>query len=96
MGSIIKNFETNIESIFKGFDDKSRCYAWYDLNESFGNEKISEEEKAKELFIYLADWGMVARGSFLMKHTWRILKPVTGIISRPEYDDLRNPEVETI
>lgn len=73
MKSIIQKFEANYK---KDFDDKSRGYAWYDLNEAFGNKNLSEDQKAKELFIYLANWGMVARGSFLMKHTWRILKPV--------------------
>ena len=96
MESIIQKFEANIETIFKSFDDKSRGYAWYDLNDAFGNKSLSEDQKAKELFIYLANWGMVARGSFLMKHTWRILKPVIEILSKPEYKELRNPEIETV
>lgn len=73
MESIVKNFEENIESIFEGFNENSRGYAWYDLNEAFANESFFTDQKAKDLFIYLANWGMVARGSFLMKHTWRIL-----------------------
>ncbi|WP_297648263.1 hypothetical protein [uncultured Treponema sp.] len=96
MESIIQKLEANIETIFKSFDDKSRGYAWYDLNDAFGNKSLSEDQKAKELFIYLANWGMVARGSFLMKHTWRILKPVIEILSKPEYKELRNPEIETV
>lgn len=39
---------------------------------------------------------MVARGSFLMKHTWRILKSVIEILQKSEYKELRNPEIETI
>ena len=31
-----------------------------------------------------------------MKHTWRILKPVIEILSKPEYKELRNPEIETV
>lgn len=93
MRSIIQKLEANYK---KDFDDKSRGYAWYDLNEAFGNKNLSEDQKAKELFIYLANWGMVARGSFLMKHTWRILKPVIEILSKPEYKELRNPEIETV
>lgn len=93
MKSIIQKFEANYK---KDFDDKSRGYAWYDLNEAFGNKNLSEDQKAKELFIYLANWGMVARGSFLMKHTWRILKPVIEILSKPEYKELRNPEIKTV
>ena len=93
MKSIIQKFEANYK---KDFDDKSRGYAWYDLNEAFGNKNLSEDQKAKELFIYLANWGMVARGSFLMKHTWRILKPVIEILSEPEYKELRNPEIKTV
>lgn len=93
MESIIQKFEANYK---KDFDNKSRGYAWYDLNEAFGNKNLSEDQKAKELFIYLANWGMVARGSFLMKHTWRILKPVIEILLKPEYKELRNPEIETV
>ena len=96
MESIVKNFEENIESIFEGFNENSRGYAWYDLNEAFANESFFTDQKAKDLFIYLANWGMVARGSFLMKHTWRILKSVIEILQKSEYKELRNPEIETI
>ena len=96
MESIVKNFEENIESIFEGFNENSRGYSWYDLNEAFANESFFTDQKAKDLFIYLANWGMVARGSFLMKHTWRILKSVIEILQKSEYKELRNPEIETI
>ena len=96
MESIVKNFEENIESIFEGFNENSRGYAWYDLNEAFANESFFTDQKAKDLFIYLANWGMVARGSFLMKHTWCILKSVIEILQKSEYKELRNPEIETI
>lgn len=95
MKSLINSFEQKLEYIFTGFNENSRGYAWYDLNEAFGSEKLSVEQKAKELFIYLANWGMVARGSFLMKHTWRILRynnvriilSATGIASAKFDDD---------
>ncbi len=96
MESIVKNFEENIENIFADFNENSRGYAWYDLNEAFRNESLPTDEKAKELFIFLANWGMVARGSFLMKHTWRILKSVVEILQKSEYKELRNPEIEKI
>lgn len=96
MKSLINTFEQKLEYIFTDFNENSRGYAWYDLNDAFGNEKLSVEQKAKELFIYLANWGMVARGSFLMKHTWRILRYIVEVLQKSEYKDLRNPKIETV
>lgn len=77
----------------KNFNELNRAWAWYDCQNAFNNNhKLTPAEidyRAKELFIYLANWGMVARGSFIMKHTWRILKEVVTEISRKEYNDLR-------
>lgn len=87
-------FKTGIEKFCNDFDENLRGYAWYDCNRSFDSKNIlSVDEKAKQLFIYLANWGMVARGSFLMKHTWRILKRVVEILSDKKYKSLRNPEI---
>lgn len=96
MKSLINTFEQKLEYIFTDFNENSRGYAWYDLNDAFGSEKHSVEQKAKELFIYLANWGMVARGSFLMKHTWRILRYIVEVLQKSEYKDLRNPKIETV
>ena len=77
----------------KNFNELNRAWAWYDCQNAFNNNhKLTPAEidyRAKELFIYLANWGMVARGSFIMKHTWRILKEVVTEISRKEYNVLR-------
>ena len=89
--------KTGIEKFCNDFDENLRGYAWYDCNRSFdSNNRRSVDEKAKELFIYLANWGMVARGSFLMKHTWRILKGVVEILNDKKYEPLRNPEIVDI
>ncbi len=77
----------------KNFNELNRAWAWYDCQNAFNNNhKLTPAEidyREKELFIYLANWGMVARGSFIMKHTWRILKEVVTEISRKEYNGLR-------
>lgn len=56
MKKLISSFETKIEDLFENFNENLRGYAWYDLN-----------EEAKELYVYLANWGMVVRRSFLEK-----------------------------
>lgn len=56
MKKLISNFETKIEDLFENFNENLRGYSWYDLN-----------EEAKELYVYLANWGMVVRKSFLEK-----------------------------
>ena len=77
----------------KNFNELNRAWAWYDCQNAFNNNhKLTPTEidyRAEELFIYLANWGMVARGSFIMKHTWRILKEVVTEISKKKYYDLR-------
>ncbi len=72
--------------------ENARAWAWYDCQNTFINtHKLTDAEiayRAKELFIYLANWGMVARGSFLMQYNWRILKGVVKKISKCNRDDL--------
>ncbi len=72
--------------------ENARAWAWYDCQNAFINtHKLTDAEiayRAKELFIYLANWGMVARGSFLMQYNWRILKDVVEKISNCNRDDL--------
>ena len=62
MKKLISNFETKIEDLFENFNENLRGYSWYDLN-----EEVSIDEEAKELYVYLANWGMVVRKSFLEK-----------------------------
>ena len=50
MESIVKNFEENIESILEDFNENSRGYAWYDLNEAFANESFFYRSKSKGSF----------------------------------------------
>lgn len=72
--------------IFK--KENARAWAWYDCQNAFNNHKLNTDYRAKELFIYLANWGMVARGSFLMQYNWRILKEVVEKIAEKNRDDL--------
>ncbi len=86
-------FKQKFEDVNK---ENSRGYAWIDLNKAFRERKTkshSDEYLAKELFIFLANWGMVARGSFLMQHSYRILVPVIKEISKDKYQILQNPEI---
>lgn len=50
MESIVKNFEENIESILEDFNENSRGYAWYDLNEAFANESFFLQIKKQRIF----------------------------------------------
>lgn len=80
-------------------NENSRGYAWIDLNKAFRerkNKKYSDEYLAKELFIFLANWGMVARGAFLMQHSYRILIPVIEILSNENCKILQNPEIDVV
>ena len=76
--------------------ENARAWAWYDCQNAFNNHKLNTDYRAKELFIYLANWGMVARGSFLMKHNWRILKGVVEKILEKKRKDLLITKVDEI
>jgi len=91
----IKKFVDSADKVWNSsINDKknARAWAWYDCQNAFNNNhKLTDAEKksrAKELFIYLANWGMVARGSFLMQYNWRILNNVVTIISKCNRNDL--------
>lgn len=89
-------FRKKIEDIH---NENSRGYAWIDLNKAFRERKTksySDEYLAKELFIFLANWGMVARGAFLMQHSYRILVPVIKILLNEKYEILQNPEIDVV
>ncbi len=61
-------------------EDTDRAWAWYDCYAAFQSNNLDNDTKAKELFIYLANWGML-RNSFLMNCTWRVLREVVEEIS---------------
>lgn len=95
-------FKDNVDfnNFFTDFHNKTnRGYAWIDLNSAFlerENKNHDDEYLAKELYIFLANWGMIARGAFLMEHNYRILVPVVQIITQPKYKILQNPEIDVV
>ncbi len=58
--------------------DTDRAWAWNDCYAAFQSNNLDNDTRAKELFIYLANWGML-RNSFLMDCTWRVLREVISI-----------------
>lgn len=74
-------------------EDTDRAWAWNDCYAAFQSNDLDNDTKAKELFIYLANWGML-RNSFLMDCTWRVLREVVEILSTPDYKNLSIPENE--
>lgn len=76
----------------------SRGYAWIDVNTAFlkRTKNTTDEELAKALYIFLANWGMVSRGAFLMQHNYRILIPVVKILTGEKYSVLQNPEIDAV
>lgn len=75
------------------FEKESRGYAWIDCYTSFNNERVTQEQKAKELYLYLANWGMVVRKSFLLQYNWRIFTNVIKILEKEEYKELKDLDV---
>ncbi|MBQ7537455.1 MAG: hypothetical protein IJP61_03540 [Treponema sp.] len=76
--------------------EESRAYAWVDCNRAFKNKKLSIDELSKELFIFLASWGMLRGKAFLSAYNWRILRKVTEILKEEKYEKLYNPEIDVI
>lgn len=75
-----------------------RGYAWIDLNTAFlerEKKNLDDEYLAKDLYIFLANWGMF-RNSFLMDHNYRILVPVVKILKKQKYKILQNPDIAVI
>ncbi|BDC93400.1 hypothetical protein [Treponema bryantii] len=86
----------HIELFRKATKEKSRYWSWIDCNKAFiANAKITEEDQAKILFMYLASWGML-RNSFLLEYNYRILIPIVKLLNTPKYSILKNPEIDII
>lgn len=85
--SNIRSFPTN---------QTSRAYAWVDCNNAFKNKELSADELSKELYRFLANWGMVRGDAFLSAYNWRILRDVTSILKEEKYKKLCNPEIAVI
>lgn len=92
--------DNDFSEFFTNFHKKTeRGYAWIELNTAFLERKkknYDDEYLAKELYIFLANWGMIARKAFLMEHNYRILVPVIKIIKDSKYKILQNPEIDTV
>ena len=74
---------------------KRRGWAWNDCNRAFTEKKNGNEALAKELFMFLASWGML-RNSFLMSYNWRILIPVVEVLLKDRFAVLQNTDTATI
>ena len=77
-------------------DENSRAYAWVDCNNAFKNKGLSSDELSKELYRYLANWGMLRGKAFLSAYNWRILRDVTSFLKEEKYKKLHNPEIAVI
>lgn len=73
----------------------TRYYAWVDCNRVFTERKACMETLAKELFMFLSNWGML-RNSFLLWHNWRILIPVAKLLVNDRFAVLQNAEVTAL
>ncbi len=73
----------------------SRGWTWNDCNRAFAEKKDDAETLAKELFMFLASWGML-RNSFLMHYNWRILVPVVKALLQDRFAVLQNADIAAI
>lgn len=98
----MENKEITLESLINNIkcislEEKSRSWAWVDCNKEFGKFDTSQKEYlAKELFRYLANWGMLRGDAFLAKYNWRILISTVEILLREENKSLYNLEISGI
>lgn len=69
----------------------TRYYARVDCNRAFTERKANTETLAKELFMFLANWGML-RNSFLLWHNWRVLIPAAKLLLDDRFAVLQNAE----
>lgn len=73
----------------------TRGWVWNDCNRAFTEKKKDNEALAKELFMFLASWGML-RNSFLMHYNWRILVPVVEVLLEDRFAVLQNADTAMI
>ena len=76
-------------------EENSRAYAWVDCNKAFADASLSDDALAKELFIFLASWGMLRGKAFLSAYNWRILRDAVKILKEVQ-KTLRNPDIATV
>ena len=77
-------------------EENSRAYAWVDCNKKFSFNSYEIDDLAKELYRYLANWGMLRGRSFLSAYNWRILRNVISVLKEEKYKKLYNAEIEVI
>lgn len=72
-----------------------RGWSWIDCNRAFAEKKHNNDMLAKELFMFLASWGML-RNSFLLRYNWRVLVPVVELLTEKRFAVLQNADIATI
>lgn len=82
-------------------DDHGRYRSWEHCYEYFSKHRTmpSEEEQdfmCLHLAWYLASWGMLRGGSFLLQKDYRIHMPVIRLLTSPKYELLYNCPVELL
>ncbi|WP_029409381.1 hypothetical protein, partial [Treponema pedis] len=93
MSELLENLQSFREETSKS--DNTRYYSWIDCNLVFRQKKTADDVLAKELFMFLASWGML-RNSFLLNHNRRILLPVINLLKDPRFKILQNASIDTV
>lgn len=72
---------------FRSYDHAHKAF-----KNNMYNGKVTNDELAKELFVFLASWGML-RNAFLMKKDYKFLIPVVEIVRDKRYEKLMDIEI---
>lgn len=72
---------------------RSYDYAHEAFKNKMYNKTVSDDDLAKELFIFLASWGMLRGSSFLLQKNYRFLIPIVQIVRNPKYRPLIDIDV---
>ncbi len=97
VNQIVEQHETDFLANIRNFSTSeiSRSFAWIDCNNVFSLNSWETDNLAKELYRFLANWGML-HDSFLLDYNWRILRDTVNILKEEQYRIIRNPEIETV
>lgn len=91
------NFTQRVNAYMHNNTQNSRAQA-YDIchkefEKAIASNNFDDEYLALHLYSFLATWGMVCRGNYLLKNNYKVLIPVVKVVCDAKYRNLLNIDI---
>ena len=87
VGDFMNAYQNDANARFRSYDHAHSAFK----NDRY-NSTVTDDQLAKDLFVFLSSWGML-RNAFLLKKDYKFLIPVVKTLRDKKYDKLMDIEI---